>query len=193
MASKKRALSADAPPVPADKLEALQAKAAEMRDLEKEIEDLQATIEEKAKQVWVIAHEELPSLMMDAGVDRIGLPPTGNLPGYDAKMTPFYRANIAASWDQDKRSKAFQYLESIGAGDLIKTEIGVALPREKREEAKQLMVQLASFSPSVKEAVHPGTLTSWLKEQLQDGQSVDLEIIGGETGTTVKLKPRKED
>jgi hypothetical protein len=193
MPAKKNAQSAPRPSVPDDKLEGLQAKAAEMRDLEREIEDLQGLIEEKNKRLWTIAHEELPSLMMDAGVDHVGLPPTGNLPGYDAKMTPFYRANIAASWDQDKRAKAFAYLEEIGAGDLIKTEIGIALPREQREQARQLLEQLSAYSPSVKEAVHTGTLTSWMKEQLQDGQSVDLELIGGETGTTVKLKPRKKD
>jgi hypothetical protein len=187
-----RSDAAQRPTVAPDKLEVLQAKVARLRDIELEIEQLSERSAALSKEHHAIANSELPELLFAAGTDHVGIPPSGNLPGYDAKVAPYYRAGIAASWDEEKRRQAFQYLESIGAADLIKTQITIMLPREQREEAKKLVERLERFEPEVKENVHAGTLTAWLKEQSNKGVVVELDLIGGEVGTTVKIKPRKE-
>lgn len=180
-------------PVAADMLAKLAAKTAELTETSHLIENLEERLSALKRTKYAIEHEQLPELMMEAGVDKVGIPPVGNEPGYDLKLSPFYDANIAAGWEEERRQKAFAYLESVKAGDLIKTQIIISLPREQRANAKQLLKQLAEWSPDVKEAVHPSTLKSWLKEKSEAGDDVNLEAIGGTVGQVVKPKPRKKD
>jgi hypothetical protein len=181
------------PEPPSSDLKKLQAKVAELRDTENEMETLTERLKTLAKKAFNISSVELPELMLEVGISSIGLPADGNLPAYDAKMASFYKANIAAGWEPERRNAGFKYLEKLKAGDLIKTEIVIMLPRDKRAEAKKLLKSLKKYSPEVSEAVHSGTLSAWLKERLKDGKAVDLDLIGGEVGTRVQLKPRKAD
>jgi hypothetical protein len=175
-----------------DKLDAINAKMRELRDMEVEAADLEERASAIRGRIRTIKMTELPAMMVAASVRALEVEPDGNLPAYSAKVKPHYKAGILASWDPERRKAAFNYLESIGAGDLIKTEISIALPRDKREEANKLIKQLSKFSPEVHESVHAGTLTSWLKEQQKAGESIDLDLIGGEVGTMVEFKPSKQ-
>lgn len=171
----------------------LQRKVAELRDTEAASELLEARVSALHVRIREIETVELPELMLEAGVDKIGLPAYGDYPAYDAKMAAFYKANIAASWEPERRNQAFAYLTKIGAGDLIKTDIVISIPRDQRAEAEKLIARLERFNPVVKEAVHTGTLGSWLKEQSMAGKTIELDTIGGEVGTIVKIKPRKQE
>ncbi len=177
--------------VSADILKKLAAKTAELRDTELEIENLTERLKALNGRKYSIEREELPELMSEAGVDKIGIPAQGNMPAYDLKLAPYYTANIAAGWDPERRQRGFKYLEDNGAGDLIKTQIVISLPREEHDQAKALADQLSDYSPEIKEAVHSATLTSWLKEKSEAGEDVELDLIGGQVGTIVKPKPRK--
>ncbi len=180
-----------------DKLDKLQEAASEVRDLEATLKDLIERQKEIEAKVFTLYHETLPTLMDLAGVDRIGLPASGNLPAMDAYLCPFYRASIAASWPEEQRKAAFNFLESKGHGDLIKTAVSIAFPREERKQAVELAETLAEqgLAPQVNEMVHHGTLTSWLKEQIEErNQSFtqsELEALGASVGRIVNLKERK--
>lgn len=177
-----------------DKLEIVRQKVAEVRDAELRLEDLEEQVSLLKKQLDRIYKEELPSLMDEAGVDSLGIPASGNHPAFDAKLSPFYSANIAASWDAERRAQGFRWLEENGHGDLIKTEVAVSFARGDHEEAKKLLHELSAkgVKPSLKESVHAQTLTAWLREQVESGGEIPpLEKIGGYIGRVVNLKPRK--
>lgn len=177
-------------------LEKIERSVAEARDLEKEIEDIQNTLKEKNVKLYELYHVTLPDLMMAANVDTLGLPAKGNLPAVDAEMKPYYSANIAASWPEEKRAEAFEYLISLKAGDLIKADVIASYGRSKIADAKKLAAQLSKkkgVSAVLKQAVHSQTLTAWLKEQVEKhNRTPNLEKIGGSVGQVVKLKARKE-
>ena len=182
-------------------LDAIAEKAKEARALEREIEDLKSRLAEKQQALNDLYMKQLPDLFEVVGVDKIGVTIGGNEKPLDAVLTPFYSANIAAGWDQDKRTQAFAYLESIGEGDLIKTTITLDLPRGSKELAERIVQSIANnpkikklgCAPALKENVHPQTLTAWLKNQVEEaGFMPDLEKIGGTVGRVVKLKERKE-
>ena len=180
------------PHVSPDTLKKLSTKCSELRDVELEIANLEERLAAANTRKYRIEREELPELMSEAGTDKIGIPASGNMPAYDLKLTPYYNANIAAKWEPERRAAAYKYLESVKAADLIKTQIVINLPREDRKKAKALLKTLKKFSPEVKESVHSGTLTSWLKEKTEAGDDVNLEIIGGQVGQIVKPKIRKD-
>lgn len=191
------AMAAETLTKPTTSLEKIEVAASRARDLEKEIEDLQNTLKEKNVELYGLYHVTLPDLMVEASVDHIGLPAKGNLPAVDAELKPYYSANIAASWPEERRAAAFEYLIKLKAGDLIKTDVIASYGRGKVQDARKLAQSLAKkkgVSAVMKQAVHANTLTAWLKESVERNNfTPNLELIGGAVGSVVKLKARKDD
>ena len=182
------------PLVSQEMLERLKAKVAYARDIEALVSDLSQRLKDANTQLQLLYQKDLPDLMDEAGVDKVGLPASGNLPAMDAELRPFYSANIAASWDEDRRQAAFNWLEEHGHGDLIKTDVTLSYAREDREEAKEMAedLRIRGYTPQLKEGVHAQTLSAWLREQIEDRHHFPpLETIGGSVGRVVRLKERK--
>ena len=172
-------------------LERLQSLAAEVRDLDAEKTDLEERLSSVKRELHEKLHVDIPDLMDTAGVSELSIPPDGNKPGLKVSSNQFFKANIAASWPEDRRAEAFRYLESIGHGDLIKTEVSVAFPRDDQSKAGEFVdkVRDQGLVPIRKENVHPQTLTAWLKESVVEGHVVpDLEKIGGIVGRVAKIE-----
>jgi hypothetical protein len=166
---------------------------AQARDLDMEIEDLENRLSDKKRELEKLLGDELPMLMIDKKVTRIDLDKSGNLPAYEAKLGPFYSANIPAGWDAERRTRAFEELEKFDAEDLIKVTVTFSFGRGERERALKLANANKKLMPQVAESVHHATLTSWVKNLVEDGKPTPpLEIIGATIGTKVKLK-RSQD
>lgn len=188
------AAAAAQPQPESDKLIKVTEKAIEVMALEAQASDLGTQLEQVDAKIKVIYGKELPDLMDEAGVDRSGIPATGNYPAMDLKLVSFFAANIAAAWPDDKREAAFKCLEEFGAGDLIKTIVEVRFPGDDHGKAMKLAEQLKKkgLEPVVKQSVPAGTLTAWLREQVERKKKLPpLDIIGGFIGREVKLKERK--
>jgi len=205
------AIKASKSEVPNDKLEAIQAEAKKARDLEFTIAELEARVKEHRSRLNTIYIETLPQMMMEVGIDHIGLAKEGNYAGYDYKLKKFYRANIAAKWDDEKREQGFAYVKRMGAEDLIKTEVVVLFPKGGAALAKKLVayakklkikVQIGkkkiskSVSVELYRNIPHGSLSAWLRELVEKHHKVpnasDLEKIGGAMGVMVEPEERKE-
>lgn len=176
-----------------NKLDILRSKAAEVRDVEHQIADLEQQLKEKRARLQSLCRVELPDLMTECGTDHIGIPANGNMAAYDAVLRPFYKANIAASWSSEKQQAAFNWLVDNGFGDLIKTEVDVQFTRDQYKKAERLvkMLKTKGFKPEFLQRVHHGVLTAWLQEQIEQGHLPPLDVIGGEVGRVVVLKERR--
>lgn len=191
------ALAAEAPAAPEDKLAQLRALAAQLRDGELEQSNLEGRLEETKAALHKLRHVALPDLMDDVGVDKVGLPASGNLPAADAVMKPYYRASIAAEWPDERRAAAFDILIAEDAEDLIKYSVTVEFGRGEEEQAHQLMELLKGegFEPRTKLSVSWNTLTAWIRERFENERPLapdTLEKLGGFVGRIVTLKARKE-
>ena len=205
------AIKASKSEVPNDKLEAIQAEAKKARDLEFTIAELEARVKEHRSHLNTIYIETLPQMMMEVGIDHIGLAKEGNYAGYDYKLKKFYRANIAARWDDEKREQGFAYVKRMGAEDLIKTEVvvlfpkgGVALAKKLVAFAKKMKVNIKigkkkiakPVTVEISRGIHSGTLSAWLRELVEKHHKfpsvADLEKIGGTIGVVVEPEERKE-
>lgn len=180
------------------RLEKIREKVRRARDIEFELVDLQGKLSELNKELQELQHKTIPDMMDEVGIDKLGLQPEGNYPAYDINIKPYYAANIAASWPVEKRSVAFKYLEQIGHGDLIKTDVVTKFPRGKHKKALALLERLAKqgakqgFEVDLKESVSHQTLTAWLREQVEQQQTMPkLDLIGGTVGRIAQLKARK--
>lgn len=180
-----------------DRLAALREAASAARDKQLEIQNLEERLKALASELNALYHETLPALMDAAGVDHVGLPQDGNAPAVDYKLRPFYSANIAAKWSDDKKQQAFDYLKSVDAADLIKTKVEVSLPKGNLELAKRIAAFATDNGAPVTltESVHTQTLTSWLRELVETHHTrppqADLDKIGATIGRIVKPQERK--
>ena len=187
-------MAKDEVPPPSDKLDVLKAKLGEVRDIDREISDLVSRAESLGERRTMILTKTLPDLLDDAGVPKIEIEASGNLPAMEAKVVPYYSASIAASWPEERRAAAFKWLDESGNGDLIKTTITVQFPREDRKTALDVVAELRKkdLFVEVKDAVSQQTLTKWLKETYEDGGAKPpLDVIGGSVGRVVKVKELK--
>jgi hypothetical protein len=165
----------------------------ELRDLRMEQRSLEERLNALRKRAEVIEREQLPALFNQERVDSLGLPASGNLPAMDFKLEPYFKANIAASWEPERREAAFKYLERRGAGDLIKSEIVITLPRGSEGLRRQIIAGLRKLKVEfVADLSVPWTtLSAWVRESFRDGENVDLEVIGGDVGEVVKIRERR--
>lgn len=176
-----------------DKLLQLKEMVSEARGLEADKERYEEQIHEINKRLNALYYTDLPELMDSTGVPSIVIGAEGNHPAVEAKASNFYRANIAADWEPEKRQEAFNYLDELGSGDLIKTAVTVFFPRDSRRKTLDFIetVKKLGFAPIVRMEVHHKTLTVWLQEQVEKYHRVpNVDIIGGVIGRVVKLKEK---
>jgi hypothetical protein len=172
--------------------------------------ELAKELEEIKSRVRTIQQEELPAVMRAVGQNVIGL-----AEGVQITLRPFYHANIAADWPEEKRQAAFDYLEARGDGDLIKLNVSYAFRRGQLNDAvwlkttvdalaASLNATLSEFGvaveeggvsipdPTVRTEVHYATLTAYVREQLEAGREIDLDVLGAQVGEIAEIKTQNE-
>lgn len=176
-------------------IEAIREKLRAARDLKIEIQSIEERGKARRADLYKIERAELPEMFSRAGIDNLGLPPEGNMPGYDAQLKPYYSANIAAAWEDAKKAIAYNYLKDEKAEDLIKSVIVIRLKMGSTKIRKAVMAALKKLKVEyeISLSVHSASLTSWLKHRVEDGKPPKLDLIGAEVGQVVKIDPRVED
>ena len=151
-------------------LKLLEAHVRDLREKEKQIEDLEEELKALRAQVRFIRTQQLPELFYEAQVDHIGLPAEGNRPAVDAKLRKEYKASIPESWPDNKRRAAFDTLDELDMSDLQKItftvifEAGSPLTFAAASRAAAgSCVGAHSSQPSVRHhAVHEtGSICAW--------------------------------
>ena len=167
-------------PAPAqDRLDALREVVEEKLELDQKKEELERELTKVDARLLELKRERIPEVMDGIG-PSITLNAEGNHPEVTVKVAPYYNCNIAAGWDDDRKAKAFEWLEKNGHGELIKTEVGVAFPREDRKEAVKFAkaAEKMGLNPVVRATVHFMTMTAWLREQVEDHNRIPpLEVV----------------
>lgn len=132
-----------------------------------------------------VEQEDLPDLMAELGLETFRLK-SGEL--IEVKR------EVECSISEERRAAAHQWLLSKGFGGLIKTEVVTTFGRGEIEEAQQLAAEIAEntgHAPQVVERVHPSTLKSFIKEQLEAGHAVPFDLFGVRPFNKVKITLKK--
>lgn len=153
-----------------------------------EIEGIRAVLSERSEELQRLQYRELPDLFSEVGISSVGVD------GAVIEVVPFYKANIAADWPQERRDRAFNWLESNEAGDIIGTTVTVAFQRGQIELARQLEASLReqpwanSNPPVLQRSVPWNTLTALVRERLEQGKETPLEDLGATVGRVARVK-----
>lgn len=173
---------------------ALRATLDEAISLKYEISDLEERLGDAKSYYLTLTQETLPDAFDEAGLAELTIASIGNRPPLQAKLVPFYRAAIPASWSAEQRQAAFETLKDEGAEDLIVTTVTVTFGKGDYDAALAFYRRAveAGFSASMGGAVHHMTLTAWLKDQIENHHHVPpLEKIGATVGRKVNIKETK--
>jgi hypothetical protein len=187
-------------------LATLTATARELALADQRLKRAEALVEAIRTRRTRLATKVLPELLDSAQTDTVGLPSMG----VDVIVEPFYHAAIRADWPADKRQTAFDHLDALGGGDLVKAELTVSFQKEHLSYAKKLLDKLRDVlsrdqieAPSgLNMSVHWGSLTSWMRAEIErpidehamasNTPRLDPELIGGVVMRMAKVVPRVE-
>lgn len=169
--------------VDTDKVKSISELCNRLLDLQEQARRIEDNLKSKNDEIRVLSEQEIPNLMQEAGVSEFKL-----ADGSSVSIKPFYAAKIPVS----KTDEAFQWLTGNGYGDLIKNTVSLNFGKSEDNIANSLVEDLKSKGHNVsqKKKVEPQTLKAFVKEAIQNGQNVPMDLFGVyiSNKTTIKTK-----
>jgi O-succinylbenzoate synthase len=162
----------------------------ELRERRKTVTDLEERLKEVNARIHAIEFGELTDIMHAAGVNQFVIDAEGNSPALEFELDTYYRASIAASWEEQRREAAFAVLPD----ELVKITVTAEFAKGEADLARALVDDLvtAGYTVGVEKAVHSSTLKAWVKSQFENGGDIpNLETIGAFIAPKVKVKEVK--
>lgn len=176
--------AAKAEPVPEDKLERIRHFGAKQRSLTKALADLENNITALKEELRRVVEQDLPEAMDEVGMTKFVLDD-----GTTLTIKPFYSASIP----EERKDEAFTWLKENDFDGMIKAEIKVNFGKGEFEVAQSFLNFIRGFNekaidPEYKEQVHWQTLRAFVKEQIEGGHPLPLDMFGVFVGRKAELK-----
>ena len=167
-----------------DDLDGVSRLAQEAADLEREIADVEQKLKDKKKALYKITDERLPEALEEMNLQKFTL-----TDGSEISVKPIYAASIP----KDRRDEAFQWLRDHEFGDLVKNNVTVTFGRGEDDTAKDFIGFCGEqgFVPSQIEKVEPMTLKAWLRERVEEGDPIPLDLFGAFISQRATIKRSK--
>lgn len=148
--------------------------------LRKNVEDLETQLDTAKADLRRVEQEDLPELMQELGLE------TFRLASGEAIEV---KRDVECGISEERRAGAHEWLTKNGFGGLIKTQVVVEFGRDKREEAVACAEQVQG---QLVERVHPSTLKSFIKEQMEKGAAVPFDLFAIHPINKVKVTAPKK-
>jgi|TARA_E500000318_G_scaffold82093_2_gene77398 hypothetical protein len=161
----------------------LSQKVMELKDLEDEIANAEASVKKLKEKARIISQVEIPEMMDTMNIKKLKLKD-----GETVEVGKFYSASIP----EENKEAAFNWLRNNGLGDIIKNEIIVTFGRGEDNKASTYatLARGQGFEPVQKVGVNPQTLKATLRERVESGQDLPSEHFKTFVGNQTKIKRR---
>jgi len=142
-------------------------------DTEKHLKALKA---EKQK----LSVENIPALMDEMGVERLDVD----------GVTVTRKMMVHASIPKDRKDEALGWLRSEGLDDIIKNDVTCSFGKGEDNIAGDVlgMLQERGYDASAKTYVHPMTLKAFVKERMESGKPIDLDMFGAFVANAAEIR-----
>lgn len=162
----------------------------DMKNLSSLVKDLnQITLninekEEELKALKLQKHkmstEQIPAMMDEMGVQRLDV----------ENLSVTLRPLINASIPQTRREEAFQWLRDNGLDDIIKNDVIMSFGKGEDNMAGDIMYELEKrgMHPEKKTHIHSMTLKAFIRERVENGLPIDLDMFGAFVARTADIK-----
>ena len=162
----------------------------DMKNLSSLVKDLnQITLninekEEELKALKLQKHkmstEQIPSMMDEMGVKRL------DVENLSVTLKPLINASIP----QTRREEAYQWLRDNGLDDIIKNDVIMSFGKGEDNMAGDIMYELEQrgMHPEKKTHIHSMTLKAFIRERVEKGLPIDLDMFGAFVARTADIK-----
>ena len=151
-----------------------------LHDLQEQYQREESGLKELKQKIQHMETRVIPDLMNELGVAEFT-----NTDGVKVTVRQF----VSASIPKDRIEEAHQWLKDNGHGDLIKHLVSVDVGK-KETDAGHAIKALSDLglSPTAKESVHSQTLKAFVREQVESGEPLPLELFGAFLGQKATIK-----
>ena len=155
-----------------------------LRDLEAEVKSDEERIKTKQKEIARISEDVIPTMLSEMGLSQLKL-----ADGSSVDVKPFYNASISVA----NREKAYKWLRDNGLGDIIKNDVTVSFGRNEDNKAVDYanLAKSHGFEPTQKLKVEPMTLKALVRERIEAGKQMPMDIFNVYVGNRTKLTKKQ--
>lgn len=147
---------------------------------ENKVKFLEEELKDTKKQLLELTDQDLPAAMEEINLESFTL-----YDGSEVKITPTYGGTIKVS----DRPQAHKWLRNNGYGDLVKNTVSASFGMGEDNVAADFYQSAIEKGLNVdkKEAVHPQTLKSWVKEMTENGSEFPSDLFGAFIGKRARI------
>ena len=151
-----------------------------LKELEDELKADEESLKNKKKEIERISGEVIPTMLSEMGLSSLKL-----ADGSAVDVKPYYAANISIA----NREAAYSWLRSNGLGDIIKNDITVSFGRNEDNKAAEYanLAKGQGYQPTQKLKVEPMTLKALVRERIENGKDMPMDIFNVFVGNRTKL------
>ena len=151
-----------------------------LRELEDQVKTDEELLKDKKRDIEKISGEIIPTLLSEMGLSSLKL-----ADGSAVEVKPYYAANISLK----NRDAAYNWLRSNGLGDIIKNDVTVSFGRNEDNKAAKYanLAQSQGYQPTQKLKVEPMTLKALVRERIEKGIEMPMDIFNVFVGSRTKL------
>lgn len=151
-----------------------------LRNVETQIADAEAHLKALKQEKHKLSVENIPALMDEMGVDRL------DVDGVTVARKMMVHASIPA----DRKEDAFAWLRENGLDDIIKNDVSVSFGKGEDNMAGDVigLLEERGFNPSTKTHIHPSTLKAFVKERIENGKPIDLDLFGAFVANAAEIR-----
>ena len=158
----------------------LATKVKDLQGLENEIEALEEKLKHTKRDLETLSGDVIPTMMAEMGLTQLKL-----MDGSSVDVKPYYAANITVK----NREAAYKWLRENDLGDIIKNDVTVSFGRNEDNKAADYanLAQSQGFQPTQKLKVEPMTLKALVRERIEKGVEMPMDIFNVFVGNRTKL------
>ena len=151
-----------------------------LRNLEDELKADEELLKNKKRDIKQISGEIIPTLLSEMGLSSLKL-----ADGSAVEVKPYYGASIS----EKNREAAYNWLRSNNLGDIIKNTITVSFGMNEDNKAAEYanLAQSQGYQPTQKLKVEPMTLKALVRERIEKGVEMPMDIFNVFVGNRTKL------
>jgi len=158
-------------PVDETKLKRLSELAKTQLAQQAEVQRLADQLERANKELQKTSMEDIPSLMDEIGMSSFKL---------DSGESVEVVSKITANISKKNQAEAFQWLRDNGHDSLIKNDVTVNFGKGEEKKATKFVTDLEKkkFTYKQKVSVHAQTLGAFVREQMEEGNDIPMDLFG---------------
>ena len=158
-----------------------------LSSLVKDLDQLTIDINEKEEELkslklqkHLMSTEQIPAMMDEMGVQRL------DVENLSVSLKPLINASIPPT----RREEAYQWLRENDLDDIIKNDVILSFGKGEDNMAGDIMYELEQrgMHPEKKTHIHSMTLKAFIRERVEKGLPIDLDLFGAFVARTADIK-----